>query len=353
MKRRPEPVGGPLGTVGEALFRIAVAARNRCYDRGLLRSTRLEVPVVSVGNLTAGGTGKTPIAIALTGILLREGWRPALLSRGYGREGGGRLLAFPPGEVPGPGGHLRYGDEPCLFRIRHPSVPIVLGADRARGGRLAVRRFGADLLLLDDGMQHRALRRDLEIVLVHGLHPFGNGRLLPRGTLREPPASIGRADAVLVQTTEGERDDLPALLDRAGAPPLRIPFRYEAESVRPPAGPPADAGAFLPGRAVLAVSGTGRPESFETLLRKSGADVRGGLRFPDHHRFAPGDLERIREEAARLGAIPLATEKDRVRLSDDDALRLHLHTLAIQVMTNDPEGRLDALLAGLRKERPR
>jgi tetraacyldisaccharide 4'-kinase len=222
-----------------------------------------------------------------------------------------------------------------------------------RAGRLAVRRFGADVLVLDDGMQHRALRRDLEIVVVHGLLPFGNGRLLPRGTLREPPASIGRADAVLVQTTEGERDDLDALLDRAGAPPLRIPFRYEAESVRPPAAPPADAVAFLAGRAVLAVSGTGRPESFETLLRRTGADVRAGLRFPDHHRFAPGDLERIREEAARLGALPLATEKDRVRLSDDVAVRLNLHTLTIQVMTDDPGGRLEALLAGLRKERSR
>ncbi|MFH1680688.1 MAG: tetraacyldisaccharide 4'-kinase [Candidatus Eisenbacteria bacterium] len=350
MKQRPEPVGGAFGALAEALYRAAVAVRNGLYDRRVLRPVRLGVPVVSVGNLTAGGTGKTPVAMALAGLLLERGWRPALLSRGYGRENERRLAALAPGEDPGPRGHLLYGDEPCLFRLRHPDLPIVLAAERARGGRIAIDRFGADILVLDDGMQHRGLGRDLDIAIVHGAHPFGNGRLLPRGILREPPGALRRADLLLVQAVEGRAGNLDSLLDTAGAPPLRIPFVYDPASVLLPGGEAADARTFLSGRRVVAVSGIGRPESFERTLEEAGAEIAGRLRFPDHHRFDAGDCERITGEAARTGGAAIATEKDRVRLTPEETMRAGLHTLRVEVRFLDPEGRIPAILAALRKE---
>ncbi|MBM3319457.1 MAG: tetraacyldisaccharide 4'-kinase [Candidatus Eisenbacteria bacterium] len=350
MKRRPEPIGGPLGAAGEWVFRAAVLLRNTLYDRRILRSVRLGAPVASVGNLSVGGTGKTPVAIALASILLGEGRRPALLSRGYGRERAGRIVAMPPGEEPGPRGHLLYGDEPCLVRLRLPDLPIVLGADRVRTGRLAIDRFGADFLLLDDGMQHRRLARDLDIVLVPGVRPFGNGRLLPRGTLREPPGALRRAGLVLVRALEGTDENLDAVLDRAGAPAARIRFTYETIGVLLPTGATADARTFLSGRRVLAVSGIGSPESFEKTIEETGARIAGRLRFPDHHRFDCEDRARIAQSAARIGALAVTTEKDRSRLAPEEAERAGLHTLRVEVRFQDPEGRLPALLAALGEE---
>jgi tetraacyldisaccharide 4'-kinase len=350
MKRRPEPISGPLGAAGEWVFRAAVFLRNTLYDRRVFRTVRLPAPVASVGNLSVGGTGKTPVAMALAAILLEQGRRPALLSRGYGREHASRIVAMPPGEEPGPRGHLHCGDEPCLVRLRLPDLPIVLGADRARTGRLAIDRFGADFLLLDDGMQHRRLVRDLDIVLVPGVRPFGNGRLLPRGTLREPPAAIRRAGLVLVRAVEGTDENLDAVLDRAGAPATRIRFTYEPTRVFLPAGGIADARVFLRGRRVLAVSGIGRPESFEKTLEETGARITGRLRFPDHHRFGRSDFERIAKGAARIGAIAVSTEKDRSRLAPDEAERAGLHVLQVEVRFHDPEGKIPALLARLGKE---
>jgi tetraacyldisaccharide 4'-kinase len=305
---------------------------------------------VSVGNLTAGGTGKTPVVIEIVSLLLARGAKPALVSRGYGREGARRPLVLPPGETPGPKADLRWGDEPSLFRIRHPGVPIVLDPDRVRGARIAAGRFGADVVVLDDGMQHRRLHRDLEIVVVHGLEPFGNGHLLPRGILREPPEALRRADIVLVQALEGTRPDLDSLLDRGGAPPDRIRFTYEPTRLVAPNGDERSPSEALPKTRVLAVSGIGRPESFERTLERCGAMIAGTLRFPDHHRFDAPDRARIAREAERLRALPVTTEKDRCRLTEKEAREAGLHTLAVRLVMEDRDRSADRILSPLWEE---
>ena len=350
MRRRFEPAGGRWAAPAELIFRFGVAARNRLYRNGLFRSTRLPATVVSVGNLTVGGTGKTPVVIELARLFLERGRKVALLSRGYGRERPRLTVVLPPGEEPGPEGHRRFGDEPCLFRARHPSIAILLGANRAETGRAAIEQFGADLLLLDDGMQHRKLDRDGEVVVVHGVEPFGNGRMLPRGPLREPPRSIGRADLVLANGSEGVGEDLDRLLDREGATTRRAVFRYIPESIVAPGGETTRAEPFLAGRPVLAVSGIGNPGSFETTLRTAGAEIAGTIRFPDHHRFDRDDCERIRSESERLGALAVTTEKDRVRLPPDRIAAGEIHTLTLSLRFDDPGDVIEAFVRSVLPE---
>jgi len=182
-------------------YGAAVRARNRLFDLGALPQQDVGCPVVSVGNLSVGGTGKTPMAIRVAGMLADRGMRPAVLSRGYGGRSaapvlvvsdGGRILAGPD----------EAGDEPVLIARRLPGVPVLAGAKRAVTGRYARENLGADVLVLDDGFQHRWIRRDLDIVLLDSRAPLGNGFLLPRGPLREPPEALGRAGAVVFTRSE-------------------------------------------------------------------------------------------------------------------------------------------------------
>lgn len=348
---RRKPIGGPAGVVLESLFRFGVGVRGRLYSSRLLPVARLPVPVVSVGNLTVGGTGKTPVVIHLADRLTAAGWRVALLSRGYGRENAGRLLSLPVGREIQDGDHLRFGDEPSLFRSFLPGLPVFLAPDRVKAGRAAIRDQGADILLLDDGMQHRKLHRDQEIVVVRGREPFGNGYMLPRGSLREPPGAIARATLVLIHTGSGEDGDLESLLDRAGAPRARARFRYDPDVVIPPEGENIPAGPFLKGRPVLAVSGIGNPDSFSATLSDAGAVQKGTLIFGDHHRFQPGDCERIALEAARLNAVPVTTEKDRIRLTAFQIVTAGIHALRIRVRFQSGEEYLDAMVNNLAGER--
>ena len=176
------------------LYRGAVAARNAAYRRGWIESTQLDVPVISVGNLTFGGTGKTPTVIALARDLVRKGRHPAVLTRGYKRVDDAQTVVVGPDPKQAAS---EVGDEPLEMAHRLPGVPIVVDADRARGGNQA-QRLGADVVVLDDGFHHRRLERDLDIVLIDAGDPFGGGRLPPLGRLREPVTGLKRAGAILV-----------------------------------------------------------------------------------------------------------------------------------------------------------
>src|SRR5438876_5539483 len=188
--RLQDLISGRARGVGSSLCRLALSVasgpygsavhlRNWCYDRGWLPTHRPPVPVISVGNLTAGGTGKTPCVEYLARFLQARGLRPAVLSRGYRGNG-------------------RPNDEALILEANLPDVPHLQGKDRVTRASQAVRVFGADVLILDDGFQHRRLRRDLDLVLIDAMNPWGHGRLLPRGLLREPISSLRRADAVIV-----------------------------------------------------------------------------------------------------------------------------------------------------------
>lgn len=294
------------------LYRGAVTARIGAYRRGWLASSRLPAPVVSVGNLTLGGTGKTPTVIALVRDLVRRGRHPAVLTRGYGRTSSEPVVLV----GPEPGVTVaRAGDEPLELAARLPGVPVVVDADRVRGGVEALRR-GADLLVLDDGFQHLKLVRDLDLVLVDAGDPWGGGRLPPRGRLREPVSGLGRADAVLV--TKVPADPAPVVdrirRDVARWAPL-IPVlaaRLEPTAVR--RGGEAVPPAVLDGSRVIAVAGLGRPEGFAELLRAAGAEVAATRWFPDHHRFTAAEIGDAVAAAAAIDAVVATTAKDAVKM---------------------------------------
>lgn len=292
-------------------YRSAVAGRNRLYDRGLLRQEKLPCPVISVGNLTVGGTGKTPTVILIATMLREKGRKPAVLSRGYGGiarapvtivSDGKRILA----------GWQQSGDEPVLIAGAVPGVPVLTGPRRILTGRAAMQRFGADVLILDDAFQHRALFRDLDIVMLDAEYPFGNDHLLPRGPLREPKEALRRAHLLI--RTGGAESEKPL----QGTPPLPV-FR----GIHRPQGlVEATTGHLAPltvlrGTRVCAFAGIGFPEAFQQGLAALGAEVVAFRSFPDHHPYTRPDLEALRRRAVESGArLMVTTEKDGIRLAD-------------------------------------
>jgi tetraacyldisaccharide 4'-kinase len=294
------------------LYGGVVRGRAAAFRRGWLAARRLEVPVVSVGNLTFGGTGKTPTVVALARDLAGRGRRPAVLTRGYGRRSRAPLVMV------GPAPQLdvdRAGDEPLELASRLPGVPIVIDADRVRGGAEAV-LLGADLLLLDDGFQHLRVERDLDLVLLDAGDPWGGGRLPPRGRLREPARALMRASAVLLTKLPPQADPVVAELTAAvrriaGALPV-LAARLAPSRVRGAQGwgPPE----LLRGRRLVAFAGIGRPAGFVALLEQAGAEVVASRWFPDHHRYTVADLSGIERLADRHQAVAVTTAKDAVKL---------------------------------------
>jgi len=321
----------PLSPVYAAIVRMRAAA----YRRGLLKSGSCGVPVVSVGNLTFGGTGKTPMVIALVKDLIDRGRRPAVLTRGYGRTGSDPLVLTGP-EIQESAS--RAGDEPLELAQRLPGVPIVVDADRFRGG-LRAAKLGADIVILDDGFQHLRLWRELDLVLLDAGDPWGGNCLPPRGRLREPVDAIGRATAVIITKVDLGADQPPDEIVRRvdqirpGMPvfaarlvPQRV--RTGEDWTDPP---------VLRGRKVFAVAGLGRPQGFRTLLESAGAEVVGYRWFADHHGYCARDREWIVREARQHGAVVVTTAKDAVKLDPFEGLWV------VETAMQSLEGRWDRL----------
>jgi tetraacyldisaccharide 4'-kinase len=281
----------------------AIAARRRARARK--KAARLLVPVLSVGNITCGGTGKTPVVEMLVRRLLEKGLRPAILSRGY--------RAGPDGS----------NDEARVLAANLPGVPHLQRADRVAAGREAI-AAGADVLVLDDGFQHQRLARDLDLVLIDALDPFGGGRVLPAGLLREPLAALG--EATLIGITRAPlvppalRGILRGLLrDRFPGIP-RVEIEMDPVDLSPLAGGDPLPPEALRGIAVLAFAGLGNPEAFRRELERRGARIAAWLPFPDHHPYRPADLERVAAAAGRAGAEAIVTtQKDAVKLTPPSA----------------------------------
>ena len=319
-------------------YRFAVSVRNLLYKNSILRLKKLPCPVISIGNLTAGGTGKTPLAILLAGILKDNGFRPAVLTRGYGRQNcksigavsdGRRILMT----------HQEAGDEPFLMSLLLPQVPVIVGASRFLTGMLAIAELGADVLILDDGFQHRALYRDIDIVLLESDHPLGNGRLLPGGPLREPPGSLQRADIVLMTGSSSAADPrFPAALQ-----PLLKDSAHTFQSFHK-ARAIIDAKrdlrplAFLQGKRIYAFAGIGNPLSFRRTIETLGTNLTGFEAFPDHHRYDALEIAAITEHAQQSHAdLILTTEKDGARLLDFPEFLANIFLLRIE-MAFIPDG---------------
>jgi tetraacyldisaccharide 4'-kinase len=287
------------------------------YRLGLARRTRLPALVISVGNLTVGGTGKTTATIAVAKWLAQQGKRAAVLSRGY--RGRGECEALVVSEGVGP---LRpvaeVGDEPYLMALALPGVYVLAGKDRRRTGRLAVEQFGIDAFVLDDGLQYQRLVKDIEIALVDALAPFGYHFLLPRGLLREPPDHLARADAVWLTHADLVREnDLASLRAKVQelAPRARVwEARHAPVGLRRLDRPGQAEPGALRGKRVLALSSVGNPAAFERSLEREGAVLVGRARFPDHHVYGQGDLQKLTAGEWASAEWVVTTEKDRVRL---------------------------------------
>jgi tetraacyldisaccharide 4'-kinase len=313
---------GPARGPGLALLRAALIPGGWLYGAGwrirnALPAARARLParVISVGNVTVGGTGKTPLAAHVAEILARSGARVAVLSRGYGRASREAVVIASDGERV-LADAARAGDEPVWLARKLPGVPVIVGADRARTGHLAVEKFGAGALVLDDAFQNRGVAKDLEIVAVDGRRPFGNGRLLPAGPLRMPSGEIARAGVVVLTKLGPEDDPEPARRAIAAlAPRARI---FEAATsavgfrdVATGKSVPLD---FMRRRRVAAMCGIAEPLAFARLLDEEGFEVVGTYPFPDHHAYTARDVARVRREAHAIEAV-VVTEKDEVKIA--------------------------------------
>ncbi len=325
----------PLSALTVA-YRGLLAFRQALYDRGLLKSRRLPCPVISVGNVTVGGTGKTP-AVELAVKTLRDaGITAGVVSRGYGRRTRGTLVvADPRGIRVDP---AASGDEPFLLARRLPGTPVVVGENRYDAGQVCLERFGVGALVLDDAFQHRTLEKDLEIVMVSGAAPWGNGRLFPRGPLREPVNALTRAHLVVITCP---RDELNA---RTIAETVKahnpaggvVTARYEPVECWAVWGAPPPRVAELCGLRLYAFAGIARPRSFARTLAELGVSVAGFAEFPDHHWYAPGEVEALAREACAKGAQALiTTEKDAVRCAGRCTSAFPLWALAVRLVLTD------------------
>lgn len=343
----PSMLRAGLG-IAAAGYGVGVAWRNRRFDCGL-GVHRVGVPVVSVGNLTAGGTGKTPVVGLLASHFRRWGVNVTILSRGYKSLTEPRPSARSPLPLGSQG-----NDEARVLDRLCPGVPHIQQPDRVAAAAEAVSR-GAELLILDDGFQHRRLARDLDIVLIDATNPFGYGNLLPRGLLREPVESLRRADLILLtraNTVSPERKRLTVEAIRAvapGPPVVEIDFPVTGLSNASGERRPVE---HLEETPVLAFCGIGNPDGFGATLAAAGLRPAELIPFPDHHHYGPADLGRLWRRADAYGAAAAVTTlKDLVKIRSDalpgpSPLPLWAVETGCEITANAPAlyGRLDSLL---------
>jgi tetraacyldisaccharide 4'-kinase len=307
----------PLFALLACMYHAAVTLR--CLYFGKKGAKRLPGYVVSIGNLSLGGTGKTPAVFMIAKWALRAGHHVAVLSRGYGGQYKESVFILSNGiEIYGTS--QEGGDEPFLLAKSLPGVPIILAKDRYQAGMEAYKRFGSRFFVLDDGFQHQALGRDLDILLLDGRNPFGNGRLFPWGPLREPIGHMRRADTIILTRT----DEDSRIVDLIGFLEGRFPGKPIFTSDHIPDklflsdGSIAKDPQFLQGKKVVAFAGIARPDEFRDTLQKMGARVLLFKAFKDHHPFRIQEMAWLLSESERLGAqYLLTTEKDWVRLDDE------------------------------------
>ncbi len=319
--RAPEFWHGDRGQIAQHLLAplSAVFAAASQLRRLTVKPWRAPVPVICVGNLTVGGAGKTPTVLALADRLQAMGLRVGCLSRGYGGSEAGPLEVDPTRHTA-----AVVGDEPLLLAS---TAPTWIARDRKEGARAAVAE-GADVLLLDDGLQNPSLHHDLDLVVVDGGYGFGNGRVLPAGPLREPVArGLSRAGAIIL--IGDDRHHIAATL--AG----RVPLLLHARLV------PDDAALNLKGRKVLAFAGIGRPAKFFATLEALGAEIVERVPFDDHHPYTPDEAMQLVEAAQQLDATPVTTAKDFVRLPNGS--RQMVTSVGVHLAFDDPAA-LDRLL---------
>ncbi|MFI5252670.1 MAG: tetraacyldisaccharide 4'-kinase [Bacteroidota bacterium] len=336
---KPLPILLPVAWCYETIIRL----RNMCYDRGIFKTSNAGIPVISVGNITAGGTGKTPFVEYLVRYFIGKGKRVAVISRGYKREG--NLQVAIASAADDRGNAMTLGDEPYQIARKFPEVILMVDADRVRAAHTAVGNHHAEVIILDDGFQHRKIARDLDIVLIDGKKPLQRIQFLPAGEKREPVSSLKRASLIAFNGGEsGGTVDMLASVNTI--PSINITYRPKRIC-------PINLGKEMPpyhlkGKKIIAFCGIGNPESFSNSLKGLGAVVVQMIPFADHHSYIKSDVEKIanvyRHEKADY---IITTEKDAVRL--DHAMREILPTdaayyLEIETVITKGEKILESML---------
>lgn len=318
---RKRGIGPSLARFGlrlaETPYALAMRLRNWRFDNRPNLSVEVSRPVISVGNLTLGGTGKTPVVKWLARRLRAEELRVAILSRGYGAEASG------------------VNDEALELELALPDVPHLQDRDRVAIANIAIDELDMQVLVLDDGFQHRRLRRDFDLVLLDATEPFGFGHVFPRGALREPLSGLKRANAICLTRSDAipstRREEICRIVERFAPEALWCEARHAPQQLVNSSGETANL-SQLSGRKVLACCGIGNPTAFETSLASMGAEVVGKCEFPDHYNYALDDIELILREASRTKPeLIITTCKDLVKIGEGQLGEFPLWALAIEV----------------------
>jgi tetraacyldisaccharide 4'-kinase len=341
-------IGGNSGGFGTSLLRaflrlasypyaVVITARNFLYDKGYFRSHRAPVPVISIGNITTGGTGKTPLTIWLCNKLAEKKLKVAVLTRGYKMES------------------QKLSDEPAVIAANAPAAQVVVNPDRVLGAVTAIKEYGAKVLVMDDGFSHRRLRRDVDIITIDASCPFGYGRLLPAGLLREPLGALRRAHAAILT-----RCDLVGKVDLenieaqllASNPHLVFAHTRHAPAVIKGTNINDIKLDELAGRRVFAFCGIGNPEAFEVQLKNLNLDLAAFRVYNDHHQYTADDLDDIYEEAKYLNAdLILTTQKDWIKAATLAPLEIPFAYLAVTLEFLAGEDTIVGLIEGTIKDK--
>ncbi len=328
------------------IFAAVVSMRYFFYRIGLLRTYPLGIQVISIGNVTAGGTGKTPVTEIFARTLAAEGRKVAILSRGYRRKEAPwwqRLftdVVVPP-LVVSDGKRVLLdsetgGDEPYMLASNLPSVAVVVDRNRVKAGRYAIKRLGCDTIILDDGFQYQKLKHSVEVVLVDSTNPFGNGNMLPRGILREPVRNLRRADIIFLTKCRGDVSEVKSEIRKYNDTAEIVECNHTPKSLKDVWSRQEYPLDWLKGKTVCTLSGIASPKGFENSLRHLGAKVVWCDRYADHHRYASSEVLYALNRTADMSADALVTtEKDAVRFPrfETSPVRCLYLRIAIEILS--------------------
>ena len=306
------------------IFHVVVSVRYLLYRTGIMRRYPLGIQVISIGNVTAGGTGKTPVTEIFARTLAAEGRKVAILSRGYRRKEAPwwqRLFTqvIEPPLVVSDGKRVLLdsatgGDEPYMLASNLPGVAVVVDRNRVKAGRYAIKRLGCDTIILDDGFQYQKLKHSVEVVLVDSTNPFGNGNMLPRGILREPAANLKRADIIFLTKCRGDVSAVKEEIRKYNQTAEIVACNHAPKVLKDVWSRQEYPLSWLEGKTVCTLSGIASPKGFEDSLRRLGAKVVWCDRYADHHRYDSSEVLYALNRTADMGSDALVTtEKDAVR----------------------------------------
>jgi tetraacyldisaccharide 4'-kinase len=330
------------------IFAGVVAVRYFFYRIGLLRRYPLGIQVISIGNVTAGGTGKTPVTEMFARALAAKGRKVAILSRGYRRKEAPwwqRMFTqvIDPPLVVSDGKRVLLdpavgGDEPYMLASNLPGVAVVVDRDRVKAGRYAIKRLGCDTIILDDGFQYQKLKHSVEVVLVDSTNPFGNGNMLPRGILREPVRHLKRADIIFLTKCRGDTSEVEAEIRKYNRRAEIVKCTHSPKTLKDVWSREEFPLSWLEGKTVCTLSGIASPKGFENSLRHLGAKVVWCERYADHHRYDPSEILYALNRTADMGSDALVTtEKDAVRFPRFETVPVKCLYLRIAIDVLDGE----------------